>query len=118
MGQWGGFQDEATVRMQIENEVRAREEEVARQKEEERAVEGEERETKERVTSIFHGAKETDFAGRSWIESKAQPPKNVDDDRTCYLPKKWVHTWSGHTMGVHQIRWFPKTAHLILSAGM
>jgi len=94
-----------------------REEEVARQKEEERAVEGEERETKERVTSIFHGGKETDYAGRSWIENKAQVPKDVDD-KQCFLPKKWLHTWSGHTMGVQQIRWFPNTAHLLLSASM
>lgn len=117
-GQWGSFADESIVRKQIDDEVKQREEEVARQKEEEKAVEGEERETKERVTSIFHGGKETDYAGRSWIESKAQPPRNIDDERHCYLPKKWIHTWSGHTMGVQQIRWFPNTAHLILSAGM
>lgn len=117
-GKWGNFADESIIRKQLDNEVKAREEEVARQKEEERAVEGEERETKERVTSIFHGAKEIDYAGRSWIESKAQPPRNIDDERQCYLPKKWIHTWSGHTMGVQQIRWFPKTAHLLLSAGM
>jgi len=115
--QWGGFQDEGTLRKQIEEDVRIREDEVARQREEERAVEGEERETKERVTSIFHGPRETDYQGRSWIESKAQPPKDVDE-KQCFLPKKWIHTWSGHTMGVQQIRWFPNTAHLLLSAGM
>mmetsp|Transcript_4395 Transcript_4395/g.10249 ORF Transcript_4395/g.10249 Transcript_4395/m.10249 type:complete len:594 (+) Transcript_4395:89-1870(+) len=115
--QWGGFTDAATVNRQLESEVRMREEEVARQKEEEKAVEGEERETKERVTSVFHGSKETDYAGRSWMENKAQPPKDVDE-RQCFLPKKWIHTWSGHTMGVQQIRWFPNTAHLLLSAGM
>jgi len=114
---WGGFVDGEVVRKQLEVEVKAREEEVARQAEEEKAVEGEERETKERVTSIFHGGKETDFAGRSWIENKANVSKDVDD-KQCFLPKKWVHTWSGHTMGVQKLRWFPKTAHLLLSAGM
>jgi pre-mRNA-processing factor 17 len=114
---WGGFLDESTVRKQLEVEVKAREEEVARQAEEERALEGEERETKERVTSVFHGGKETDYAGRSWIENKVHLTKDVDD-KQCWLPKKWIHTWSGHTMGVQQIRWFPNTAHLILSAGM
>eukprot|EP00440_Ansanella_granifera_P036647 gb/GFBE01039759.1/.p1 GENE.gb/GFBE01039759.1/~~gb/GFBE01039759.1/.p1 ORF type:complete len:573 (+),score=138.77 gb/GFBE01039759.1/:1-1719(+) len=114
---WGGFIDGEVVRKQLEVEVKAREEEVARQAEEEKAVEGEERETKERITSIFHGGKETDYAGRSWIENKANVTKDVDD-KQCFLPKKWVHTWSGHTMGVQKIRWFPKTAHLLLSAGM
>eukprot|EP00930_Biecheleria_cincta_P004143 TRINITY_DN105026_c0_g1_i1.p1 TRINITY_DN105026_c0_g1~~TRINITY_DN105026_c0_g1_i1.p1 ORF type:complete len:611 (+),score=116.01 TRINITY_DN105026_c0_g1_i1:100-1833(+) len=114
---WGGFIDGEVVRKQLEVEVKAREEEVARQAEEEKAIEGEERETKERVTSIFHGSKETDYSGRSWIENKANVSKDVDD-KQCFLPKKWIHTWSGHTMGVQKIRWFPKTAHLLLSAGM
>eukprot|EP00927_Polykrikos_kofoidii_P070692 TRINITY_DN67099_c0_g1_i1.p1 TRINITY_DN67099_c0_g1~~TRINITY_DN67099_c0_g1_i1.p1 ORF type:complete len:586 (-),score=125.20 TRINITY_DN67099_c0_g1_i1:133-1890(-) len=114
---WGGFADSADVNRRLENEVKIREDEVARQLEEEKAVEGEERETKERVTSIFHGSKETDYLGRTWLENKSTAPKDVDD-RQCYLPKKWVHTWQGHTMGVQQIRWFPKSAHLLLSAGM
>ncbi|CAJ1370681.1 unnamed protein product [Effrenium voratum] len=114
---WGGFIDGDVVRKQLEVEVKAREEEVARKAEEEKAVEGEERETKERVTSIFHGGKETDYAGRSWIDNKTHITKDVDD-KQCFLPKKWVHTWTGHTMGVSKIKWFPKTAHLLLSAGM
>lgn len=114
---WGGFADEADVRKRVEGEVRLQEEEVARQKEEEKAVEGEERETKERITSIFHGSREADYLGRSWLENKAAIGKDVDDKQN-FLPKKWIHTWQGHTMGVQQIRWFPKTAHLLLSAGM
>lgn len=115
--EWGGFVDGSTVKAALDEDVKRREEEVARQHEEERAVAGEERETKERITSVFHGSKETDYAGRSWIENKIQMPKDVDD-KQCFLPKKWIHTWQGHTMGVQQIRWFPKTAHLLLSAGM
>mmetsp|Transcript_28864 Transcript_28864/g.66518 ORF Transcript_28864/g.66518 Transcript_28864/m.66518 type:complete len:581 (+) Transcript_28864:42-1784(+) len=114
---WGGFVDEAIVRKELEEEVEARQQEVVRQAEEEKAVQVEENETKERITSVFHASKETDYAGRSWIESKVQPPKDVDD-RKCFLPKKWIHTWQGHTMGVQAIRWFPGTAHLLLSAGL
>lgn len=114
---WGGFADQADVCKRLDAEVQLQEEEVARQKEEEKAVEGEERETKERITSIFHGSKETDYAGRSWIVHKSNAPKDIDE-KQCFLPKKWIHTWQGHTMGVQQIRWFPNTAHLLLSAGM
>jgi len=66
---------------------------------------------------VFHGSKDTDFQGRSWIENKSNIPKNIDE-KQCFMPKKWIHTWSGHTMGVQCIRFFPGTAHLLLSAGL
>lgn len=53
--------------------------------------------------SHFHGKAEKDpVTGRSWLE----PPKDLAKAATeyCYLPKKWVHTWSGHTKGVNAIR--------------
>lgn len=42
-------------------------------------------------------------AGRSWIE----PPKEGrrPEAEQCFLPKRHIHTWSGHTKGVNAIRW-------------
>jgi len=63
--------------------------------------------------SIFHGTQIKDYQGRSFVD----PPtdlKNVDHE--CWLPKKWIHTWTGHTKGVQAIRFFPTYGHLILSA--
>lgn len=65
--------------------------------------------------SVFHGKEERDYQGRSWIEA----PKDVKaNNETCYIPKRWIHTWSGHTKGVSAIRFFPKSGHLLLSASM
>ena len=74
--------------------------------------------------STFHGREEIDYKGLSWIA----PPSGMAslasgdhlemDHHRCYVPKKCVHRFTGHNKGVHRIRLFPKTGHLLLSGGL
>jgi pre-mRNA-processing factor 17 len=72
-------------------------------------------------STAFHGDEEFDYKGNSWIA----PPAGLGtvghldmDHHKCFIPKKCVHRFTGHNQGVHRIRLFPKTGHLLLSAGL
>ena len=62
-----------------------------------------------------------DYQGRSWTH----PPQDVGVSlkadsipEKCFIPKRLIHTWSGHTKALSAIRWFPVSAHLLLSCSM
>lgn len=76
-------------------------------------------------STTFHGPAETDYKGSSWMA----PPSGLasivsgatalePDHHQCFVPKKCVHRFTGHNKGVQRIRLFPKTGHLLLSAGL
>lgn len=109
---WAGKKE--GLQTELTEEQKKYAEEYAKKKSEEK---GGASEKGELVTdkSTFHGKEERDYQGRSWIA----PPKDAKATNDhCYIPKRLVHTWSGHTKGVSAIRFFPKHGHLILSAGM
>ncbi|CAK9187454.1 unnamed protein product, partial [Ilex paraguariensis] len=109
---WAGKKE--GLQTELTEEQKKYAEEYAKKKGEER---GGDRDKGEIVQdkSTFHGKEERDYQGRSWIA----PPKDAKATNDhCYIPKRLVHTWSGHTKGVSAIRFFPKSGHLILSAGM
>lgn len=62
-----------------------------------------------------------DYQGRSFLHIPQDVGVNLKSDEPpekCFLPKKQIHTWTGHTKGVSAIRWFPRSAHLLLSSSM
>eukprot|EP00520_Triparma_pacifica_P017978 CAMPEP_0118661674 /NCGR_PEP_ID=MMETSP0785-20121206/16418_1 /TAXON_ID=91992 /ORGANISM="Bolidomonas pacifica, Strain CCMP 1866" /LENGTH=612 /DNA_ID=CAMNT_0006555155 /DNA_START=131 /DNA_END=1965 /DNA_ORIENTATION=+ len=68
-------------------------------------------------STTFHGSSVRDYQGRSWIH----PPSGVrpSDDHKCYVPTRCAGTIkNAHSKGVHAVRFFPGTGHLLLSAGL
>ena len=62
-----------------------------------------------------------DYQGRNFLHAPHDIGVNLRSDappNKCFIPKKQIHAWTGHNKGVAQIRWFPKTAHLLLSCSM
>ena len=91
------------MRAELTEEQKKYAEEHAAKKQKKDKGEREEVEAK----STFHGKSSTDYQGRSWV----LPPKEAETAPTpdhCYIPKRWIHTWSGHTKGVSAIRFFPR----------
>ena len=58
-------------------------------------------------------------AEQMYCFGQVDPPKERKAENDfCYMPKRLIHTWSGHTKGVNAIRFFPGSGHLLLSAGL
>ena len=70
-------------------------------------------------TTEFNGSSLYDYQGRTYMHA----PRDIDIDLykedgvdKSYIPKKLVHTWRHGTKPINKIRFFPNTAHLLLSA--
>nr|XP_049694625.1 pre-mRNA-processing factor 17 [Helicoverpa armigera] len=116
LGPWGGYEGEQRVMRPEGEEAKELQEIVAKRQKKGKVDDDKPLEEK----SIFHIDNPTDYQGRSWVEaprSETQLRSDTPPDK-CFLPKAHIYTWKGHTKGVAMVRWFPKTAHLMLSAGM
>ena len=67
----------------------------------------------------FHGSQMYDYQGRTYMHV----PQDLDIDLKGdvaslknYFPKKLIHTWRSHTKPITQVRFFPSSGHLLLSA--
>ncbi|XP_023933476.1 pre-mRNA-processing factor 17 [Lingula anatina] len=117
LGPWAKYEDEKTVMKPSEEEKEALDEILAKRAKRGKTVE--EKIADEKTT--LHIKDPYDYQGRSFLH----PPKDVgvnlkseEPPEKCFIPKKQIHTWTGHTKGVSAIRWFPKYAHLLLSCSM
>uniref|UniRef100_A0A672KFC3 Pre-mRNA-processing factor 17 n=1 Tax=Sinocyclocheilus grahami TaxID=75366 RepID=A0A672KFC3_SINGR len=71
--------------------------------------------------TVLHVKEAYDYQGRSYLHVPQDVGINLrsaDVPEKCYLPKKQLHVWTGHTKGVSAIRLFPVSAHLLLSCSM
>ena len=63
-----------------------------------------------------------DYLGRSYLHIPTDVDVNLRPSESglqeCFLPKKVIHTWSGHTKAISKIQLFPGSGHLILSGSM
>ena len=118
-GPWRRYEDEIRVSKPTEEEMAVIEAQK-RSKPNRKTAEKETVSTVEAKT-ILHISEPIDYQGRSFLE----PPRDVGINfhsasapDKCFLPKKHLHTWEGHSKGVSAVRLFPNSAHLLLSCSM
>ncbi|KAJ8922907.1 hypothetical protein NQ315_001449 [Exocentrus adspersus] len=117
LGPWGGYVDEQKVAKPTEEEQAELDELVSKKSKRGKPVEDKPVEEK----SVLHIKDPVDYQGRSFLHAPQDVGVNLKSDsppEKCFLPKSHIHTWTGHSKGIAAIRWFPRTAHLFLSASM
>jgi len=117
LGPWAKYADEETVSRPADEDAAYLEEYLAkRQKKGKR-----EEEVPMEEKSTLHIKDDKDYQGRSYLHVPQDVGVNLKSDEPptkCFIPKRQIHTWSGHNKGISAIRWFPGSAHLLLSGSM
>ncbi|KAJ3215294.1 pre-mRNA-processing factor 17 [Clydaea vesicula] len=136
-GPWAGYENENVGKQVVEGEINKSEEAVkvaddvklpvveniGEEEKEPEVIDPEDEELKKNTfeKTIFHGKSELDYLGRSYLHVPTDLDidlKSTPGDKECFLPKKVIHTWTGHTKGVNAINFFPNSGHLLLSGSM
>lgn len=68
--------------------------------------------------STLHISDEFDYQGRTFMHADQTLGITGEEPERCFLPKREIHSFVGHTKGVSTCRYLPNTAHLLLSAGL
>lgn len=116
LGPWAKFADEKTsAKPSEEQKVILDQYEEKKEKRGKKDEEKIEEKTKAHIEDLY------DYQGRPFLHIPNDSDtdfRSEDPPDKCFLPKKLMHTWSGHSKGVAAIRLFPKSGHLLLSASM
>ncbi|XP_064864568.1 pre-mRNA-processing factor 17-like [Oncorhynchus nerka] len=116
LGPWAKCVDEKDGAKPSEEEQKELDEITAK-----RQKKGRNEEEAPAAKTILHVKDAYDYQGRSYLHVPQDVGINLrtaDIPDKCYLPKKQIHVWSGHTKGVSAIRLFPVSGHLLLSCSM
>ncbi|XP_048386478.1 pre-mRNA-processing factor 17 [Stegostoma tigrinum] len=116
-GPWAKYVDEKDVAKPSEEEQKELNEIIA--KRQKKGKQEDEKPAEEKT--ILHLKDMYDYQGRSYLHIPQDLGVNLRSNQPpekCYLPKKQLHVWTGHTKGVSAIRLFPTSGHLLLSCSM
>uniref|UniRef100_A0A803SUZ3 Cell division cycle 40 n=1 Tax=Anolis carolinensis TaxID=28377 RepID=A0A803SUZ3_ANOCA len=117
LGPWAKYVDEKDVAKPSEEEQRELDEITAKRQKKGKHEDDKPGEEK----TILHVKEMYDYQGRSYLHVPQDVGVNLRSTvppEKCYLPKKQIHVWSGHTKGVSAVRLFPLSGHLLLSCSM
>ncbi|XP_073432117.1 pre-mRNA-processing factor 17 [Dendrobates tinctorius] len=117
LGPWAKYIDEKDVAKPSEDEQKELDEITA--KRQKRGKQEDDKPADEKT--ILHVKEMYDYQGRSYLHIPQDVDVNLRSTELpdkCYLPKKQIHVWSGHTKGVSAVRLFPLSGHLLLSCSM
>lgn len=116
-GPWAPFKDEKRNLKPTEEEQEELDEILSKRNKKGRHTEDKPMEEK----TVLHIKDAYDYQGRSFLHVPQDVGVNLrssEPPEKCFLPKRLIHTWSGHSKGLSAIRWFPRSAHLLLSCSM
>lgn len=116
-GPWAPYQDEIKVSKPTPEEQEEIEEFNSKKKKFTQKKEDKDFEEK----SNIHIKDPYDYQGRSFLHAPQDLDANLRADyvpQKCFLPKKVIHTYTGHSKALTAIKWFPRSAHLFISSGM
>ncbi|KJH45743.1 WD domain, G-beta repeat protein [Dictyocaulus viviparus] len=122
-GPWARYNDEITV-AKPDPELQKEMDEITRKRQaNSRRFKRKQQQQNESAeeTSVLHLKEAQDYQGRSFLVPPAFTGVNLRADAApekCFIPKKQIHVYKGHTKGVNCVQWFPKSAHLFLSCSM
>ena len=118
LGPWANYKDQVLVAKPTAEEQREIDELLAKRKKRvRRGAVAEEEEAK----STLHIASAHDYMGRSFLHIPQDLGKNLrapEMTEKCYIPKKIVHTYAGHTKGIQKMQLFPVSGHIFLTCSM
>ena len=118
VGPWAKFEDEELVSKPSEEDQKFLDEYTAKMR---RKTVKQTDETPMEETSKLHIKDPTDYQGRSFLHIPQDVGINLKADEPptkCFIPKRQIHEWKGHTKSIACIKWFPKSGHMLLSGSM
>lgn len=119
-GPWGGYEEDNEQEEKVDHEEDLEEEDLENyDHEDDKENDNHDEDSKPKQTSKFTGSSQYDYQGRTYMHPSGLPFNPTKSPGTIerFVPKKLVHTFPGHNKGVNKLEFFPKSGHLLLSAG-